>query len=65
MTTLTKRKPKILIIDIETKPAMVYVWGLFKQNVGLEQVIDHGGMICFGAKWMGDKTTMMFSQWEE
>lgn len=57
-------KPKVLILDIETKPATAYVWRLFKENVGIDQIVDPGGMICFGAKWIGDKTVMMYSDWE-
>ena len=30
--------PKILIVDIETAPIVAQVWGLFDQNVGLNQI---------------------------
>lgn len=55
---------KILVLDIETKPAKVYVWRMFDENVGVEQVIDPGGTICVGAKWIGHRETMFFSDWE-
>jgi len=56
---------KILILDIETAPIKAYVWRLFDQNVGLNQIIDNGGVICVGAKWLGDKETMLFSDWDQ
>lgn len=55
---------KILILDIETRPITAYVWRLWDQNVGLNQIIDNGGIICVGAKWAGDKTTVLYSTWE-
>jgi uncharacterized protein YprB with RNaseH-like and TPR domain len=43
--------PKILHIDIETAPASAYVWKMFDETVGLEQLITPGRMICWAAKW--------------
>lgn len=54
---------KILILDIETKPAVAYVWRTFKENIGYEQVLDPGGMICFAAKWLGEPETFFYSDW--
>lgn len=56
---------KILILDIETKPAQAYIWRAYgEQNIGVEQIIDPGSIICVGAKWMGSKETFLFSDWE-
>lgn len=44
---------RILTIDIESKPMLVYSWGLWDQNHSIGQIVDHGGMICFAAKWAG------------
>jgi len=54
---------RILHIDIETSPNKVYTWGLFKQNIGLTQVIEPGRMICFAAKWNG-KPKIIFAKAE-
>lgn len=45
---------KILAIDIETRPSLAYVWKLWDENVGLEQLVQSGEMISFAAKWIGD-----------
>ena len=45
---------RILILDIETKPNRVFTWGLWDQNIGLSQIIEPGGTICFAAKWYGE-----------
>lgn len=55
--------PKILVLDIETKPATAYIWRTFKENIGYEQILEPGGMICFAAKWVGEKETYFFSDW--
>lgn len=47
-------KAKILIIDIETAPKIAYVWRFFKENIGAKQVRDHGHIMSFAAKWLGD-----------
>ena len=46
---------KILTIDIETRPSLAYVWGLWDQNVGLNQVEEFGTVISWAAKWHGEK----------
>lgn len=45
--------PKVLIIDIETRSLTVKTFGLRDQNIGLEQVVDDGGILCWSAKWLG------------
>lgn len=44
---------KILLLDIETAPNLVHVWGLWQQNVGLNQIIASGYVMCWAAKWYG------------
>ena len=57
-------KPTILVIDIEWAPALAYVWRMWDENIAPDQLIDHGGMLCFGAQWVGKKEVMFFSEWE-
>jgi len=49
---------KILFLDIETSPNIVHVWGLFQQNVGLNQIVKSGQTICWAARWAGQKAVM-------
>ena len=51
---------KILDIDIETAPNTAHVWGLFKQNIGINQLLDTGRVMCFAAKWVGQKSKPIF-----
>jgi hypothetical protein len=53
-TEVEKYIPKVLIIDIETRSLTVKTFGLKDQNIGLEQVIDDGGILCWSAKWLGE-----------
>lgn len=48
------RRMRILAIDIETQPNLAYVWGLWDQNVGLNQIVESGQMMCWVAKWIGE-----------
>lgn len=45
---------KILIVDIETAPKVAYVWRFFKEHVGAKQVLEHGHIMSFAAKWLGE-----------
>lgn len=45
---------KLLLLDIETAPNLVHVWGLWQQNVSINQIIDSGYVLCWAAKWYGE-----------
>lgn len=53
--------PRILLLDIETSPNTAYVWGLFKQNISIHNVIGSGSVICWAAKWLGEDKVMFRS----
>lgn len=56
---------KILVLDIETKPATAYVWRLFDETVGLEQLIAPSQIIAVGAKWYGRPTMYYKDVWKK
>ena|ERR1700677_364847 len=47
-------KPNILTIDIETSPIIARVWGLWDNNVALNQIVEDWKIISFAAKWLDD-----------
>lgn len=55
---------KILVLDIEWRPAKAYVWQPWKENIHPEKIIEDGGLLCVGAKWLNDKQFYLFSEWE-
>lgn len=48
---------RTLLLDIETRPNLAYVWGLWDQRVGINQLVSNSEVICYGAKWVGQKKT--------
>lgn len=42
--------PKIGTLDIETSPIVAYTWGLFKVNVGLNQILQDWTILSFAVK---------------
>ncbi len=46
---------RILLLDIETAPNTAFVWGMWDQNVGLNQLIQSSYVLCWAAKWYGEK----------
>lgn len=53
------RKPKILALDLENSPNVAHVWGLWQNNVSLNQLMASAEVICFGARWI-DETEVIF-----
>lgn len=58
------KNKKILFIDIEWEPATAYVWRMWDENISPDQLIHHGGMLCFCAHWYGEKEYIFYSKWE-
>lgn len=52
---------RILSIDIETTPNLAHVWGLWDQNIGLNQLLAQTEMLCFAAKFL-DQPKMYFAR---
>lgn len=53
---------KILFPDIETAPNTAYVWGLFKENIPLQRLVNSGYVLCWAAKWLGEPDIMFSSR---
>lgn len=53
---------KLLFLDVETAPNTAYVWGLFKQSVSISQIVNSARMLCWAAKWEGEKQIMFSSE---
>lgn len=47
-------KPKILLYDVETAPILGYVWGLWENNLGVNQIKSDWHLLSWAAKWLGD-----------
>jgi hypothetical protein len=59
---MEKPKPRVLVLDIETSPIVSYTWGLFDQNVGLNQIKEDWYVLSFAAKWLGEKEVIYMDQ---
>lgn len=59
---VTKDIPKVLFIDVETKPAKAYVWKQYENDVSLDMLIEDGCMLSFCAKWAGDDKIIYMDQ---
>jgi len=52
---------RILAWDIETGPNLAHVWGLWQQNVALNQIEERGEVLSFAARWIDQpKNKIMF-----
>jgi len=54
---MSARKPKILLIDIETFPNLITSWGLMVPGGYLspENIVRERSIICVSYKWLGEK----------
>lgn len=54
---------KILYYDIETAPAQVYTWSLFKPHIGIDQIISPSRILGFSYMWHGQKKARWVSEY--
>jgi RNase_H superfamily len=52
---------RILLLDIESAPNTAHVWGLWKQNISISQLLVSGYVLCFAAKWLEEDKVFYFS----
>lgn len=60
MSDKNPKGPKIVTIDIETAPIESYHWGLWDQNIGLDQIKVEWTILSFAAKWLGSDNVTYF-----
>lgn len=58
---LAQQEVRVLTIDIENAPNLVHTWGLFKQNIGINQVIKPAYTFGVGYKWYHEKQAHFLS----
>lgn len=46
---------RVLLLDIETAPNVAYVWRLWDQNITTNQLVANSHILCWSAKWLGEK----------
>lgn len=51
---------KVLFLDIETAPNTAHVWGLFDQQISVNQIMESSYTLCWAAKWRGKGHPVMF-----
>jgi DNA polymerase elongation subunit (family B) len=56
---------KLLTLDIETRPIEAYAWGIWNQNIGINQIKHPGALLCFAAKFRDERATHFASAWED
>lgn len=56
---------RVLTLDIETSPNVADVWSLWQQNVGLAQLHETSRVICWAARWRGEKRVEFRSEFHD
>lgn len=54
--------PRVLLLDIETAPILGYVWSIWEQNVGLNQIKQDWYILSWGAKWLNEPKVLYQDQ---
>lgn len=57
---IQKRKPKVLVLDVETKPKKAYIWSPKTEYVNKDMLIEDGSILSWCAKWLGDPSDKVF-----
>ncbi len=50
----------VLCLDLETSPSLAHVWSLWDQRIGINQLESVTEVLCFAAKWLDVKRSMVF-----
>jgi predicted RNA-binding Zn-ribbon protein involved in translation (DUF1610 family) len=56
---------RLLTFDVETMPLEVRAFGLWDQNIGLQQIQANDYLACFAAKFHGERTVHFHSLWDD
>ena len=56
---------RILYLDIETAPSKVYAWGLFRQNIPIEMIIEPSRILGVAYKWDHEKDVKWVSEFHD
>lgn len=56
--------PRILLLDIETAPNLAYIWRIFKENIGTNQIVQSGYVLSWAAKWLGQREIKFDAVWK-
>lgn len=52
----------ILELDVEVAPNLATVWGIFNQNIAINQLLETSRILCYAAKWYGKKKIIFDSE---
>lgn len=55
--------PAIWVYDIETTPNLVHAWGLWDQNISINQIVTPQDILCFAAHKVGTKKIEVHAAW--
>jgi uncharacterized protein YprB with RNaseH-like and TPR domain len=53
--------PRMLFLDIETRPNLGYFWRMYDENIGVNQLVDEHELLCFAGKWLGGGEVEFYS----
>lgn len=56
---------KMLALDIETAPALVYSFSAYDTTIGYNQVVEYPRIIAFSAQWKGKKKVEFYSEYHQ
>jgi hypothetical protein len=62
--SLKATAPRVLTFDIETAPALAYVWGSWGVNINPDMVVEPSRILCWAAKWFDEKKVIAAAEWE-
>lgn len=50
----SSKGPRVLLFDIESAPLISFTWGIWEQNIGLNQIKQDWHVLAWAAKWLDD-----------
>lgn len=53
---------RTLLLDLEISPTLATVWGLWNQNIGINQITGNSEILCWAGKWYGSDEVIFSSK---
>jgi len=65
MSLAERLTPKVLTLDIETSPNLVWTYDLWDAKIGPDKIVQPSRVLCFAAKWLDQTQVQFYSEYHD
>lgn len=65
LSALGAQPERVLILDVETSAHLAWTFDLWDARIAPSQIVERSRMLCFAAKWRGDRKVLFASEFHD